>query len=126
MDTLVEPRFLEPCYEKSWAGLMLMALDITILFRASVETISLAACEVAVFLNIILFFLLNPIVLGSFFGEFPFVVVVPVGKSSALSCWVELVGFFTVGAWQKEPSLDPEPFCLNLSLRTLLLEDNIC
>jgi hypothetical protein len=102
-----------------------MALEITILFRASVATISFAACEVAVFLNIILFFLLNPTELGSFLGELPSVVV-PVGKSSALSCWVELVGFFTVGAWQNEPSLDPEPFCLNLSLRTLLLEDSIC
>jgi hypothetical protein len=125
MDTLVEPLFLDPCYENSWAGLMLMALDITILFRASVATISLAACEVAVFLNIILFFLVIPIELGSFLGELPSVVV-PVGKSRGFSCWVELVGFFTGGAWQKEPSLDPEPFCLNLSLRALLLEDNVC
>ncbi len=103
-----------------------MALDITILFRASVATISFAACEVAVFLYIIMFFLLNPTVLGSFFGELPSVVVVPAGKSRALSCWVELVGFFIGGTWQNEPSLDPEPLCLNFSLRTLLLVDNIC
>lgn len=77
------------------------------------------------FLNIILFFLLNPIVLGSFFGELPSVVVA-VCKSSALSCWVELVGFFAGGAWQNDPSLEPDPFCLNLSLRALLLEESIC
>ena len=72
---------------------MFMARDITILFRASVATISFAACEVAVFLYIILFFLLKPTVLGNFLGELPSVVA-PAGKSRALSCWVELVGFF--------------------------------
>lgn len=102
-----------------------MARDMTILLRASVATISFAACEVAVFLYIILFFLLNPTVLGNFLGELPSVVA-PAGKSSALSCWVELVGFFVGGTWQKEPSLESEPFCLNLSFRALLLEDNIC
>jgi hypothetical protein len=101
-----------------------MAREITILFRASVATISFAACEVAVFLYIILFFLLNPTVLGSFLGELPSVVE-PAGKSRALSCWVELVGFFAIG-WEMDPSLESEPFCLNLSFRALLLEDNIC
>ena len=102
-----------------------MAREITILFRASVATISLAACEVAVFLYIILFFLLKPTVLGNFLGELPSVVA-PACKSRVLSCWVELVGFFVWAGWQKEPSLEADPFCLNLSFRALLLEDNIC
>lgn len=49
----------------------MIALDITILFLASVAAISLAAYEEEVFLNIIACFLLKFKVFGNFFGEFP-------------------------------------------------------
>ena len=65
------PLLLVPCCEKSYAGLMLIALEITILFLASVSAISFSTYDVKVLRNIIPFFLVKITLFGSFLGDYP-------------------------------------------------------